>query len=398
MVRLLLTALMLLSAYALPNESDNYADDHLVDINHRVHNWIDCETFFYHFDTLAIAAGVTPPTSVNGFNEYTCQKVFEHYQRTPKAVEAVVNLATHVSRDENGRRRLISKRDHIEDVASKIRRLHAEQVLTEELFEDMSPKDFIRDLNLFSNGYLEFDEGGSGKTQITNCEGNTCPHNACVPPYLFDSTFYEFSPVYGGGAGYNLGTWLIRERMAVVLGVVSAVTISPPLAVAAGMLAALGPDEFWSKEPESRTDTANTGWLEIAKYANHMAIVIQESICEGMPDDTEIILICIDLPSFFKVPCEIFELVLKISGAILDAISEQVGYQDGLVDGAEVEAAYENSRNLLWKHCAIFDQTRCRCQGEDAAGNFGMGCGKSLHAVCMFFSYLHLIVVFLRSL
>jgi hypothetical protein len=40
---------------------------------------------------------------------------------------------------------------------------------------------------------------------------------------------------------------------------------------------------------------------------------------------------------------------------------KQADFQDGLVDGAEVEASYEHTKNLIDKQCAIFDQAVCRC-------------------------------------
>jgi len=57
----------------------------------------------------------------------------------------------------------------------------------------------------------------------------------------------------------------------------------------------------------------------------------------------------------------------------LETAYEQINFQDGLVDGAEIEAAYEHSVNLLQKQCATFDQVVCRCVNEDRLGH-GHGC------------------------
>jgi hypothetical protein len=48
---------------------------------------------------------------------------------------------------------------------------------------------------------------------------------------------------------------------------------------------------------------------------------------------------------------------------------KQVDFQDGLVDGAEVEASYEHTKNLIDKQCAIFDQAVCRCAEQLGRGS-----------------------------
>jgi hypothetical protein len=48
---------------------------------------------------------------------------------------------------------------------------------------------------------------------------------------------------------------------------------------------------------------------------------------------------------------------------------KQADFQDGLVDGAEVEASYEHSKNLIDKQCAIFDQAVCRCATQLGRGS-----------------------------
>jgi hypothetical protein len=49
-------------------------------------------------------------------------------------------------------------------------------------------------------------------------------------------------------------------------------------------------------------------------------------------------------------------------------------YQDGLVQGAEIEASYEHTRNLLHKQCAIYDEALCRCSESLNFGAYGLGC------------------------
>jgi hypothetical protein len=49
-------------------------------------------------------------------------------------------------------------------------------------------------------------------------------------------------------------------------------------------------------------------------------------------------------------------------------------YQDGLVQGAEIEASYEHTRNLLHKQCAIYDEALCRCSESLDLDGYGLGC------------------------
>ena len=56
------------------------------------------------------------------------------------------------------------------------------------------------------------------------------------------------------------------------------------------------------------------------------------------------------------------------------SLKEQMDYQDGGVQGAEIEASYEHTRNLLHKQCAIFDEARCRCSDSLDKDAYGLGC------------------------
>jgi hypothetical protein len=133
---------------------------------------------------------------------------------------------------------------------------------------------------------------------------------------------------------------------------------------------------LWSGEKKDRTSTNNGGFLLVISAAQKIAEIIAEGISSAIPDDIEIPVVCIDLPSPLKIVAAWGpELVIKLIGFVLEQIQKAVDFQDGLVDGAEVEAAYEHSRNLLEKSCAIFDAAVCRCQDDtNPAGKYGKGC------------------------
>ena len=224
--------------------------------------------------------------------------------------------------------------------------------MSTELFDDQTPQDFSRRLQLLGN---TFDSENSNAKEILDCDDlndDSCPHLSCVAAYLHTgtTTYDPFEPAYGGGAGYLLGVSQLLQQ-----------------------------NELWSGNEADRTDTSAAGDLEVLKYQQAGAEVIQETACEVSPDDIEIPLVCIDVPNPLKSGCEAIELILKLTGLVITTLDQQASFQDSLVDGAEVEASYENTRNLLHKQCAIFDQARCRCQEEDAAGKIGLGCGRFLH-------------------
>jgi hypothetical protein len=358
MMRVLSIALSFSMAYSLQSES-THVEPAL--------DWIDCETFFDHFETLAKAAGVRSPKADKAYSPHSCQKVFEHFKGKPGAVDGVVNLSHHIKKGGPLGSRRLGRRVVVEDVALKLRQLHAHQTVTAELFEDQSPRNFPRDLATLDTDYWAFDSDNSGATQITDCDDaatDDCPHEPCVAEYLFEGDF-EFKPAYGGSTGYALGTALLGLSSSVIEALDADFTI------------------LWSGNAEDRTDTDTTGILEILGWAQKSAEVVVGAVCDTIPDDIEIPLVCVDLPMPPLIACRIVQLILKLVGLVIFTLKDQAAFQDSLVDGAEVEAAYENSRNLLHKQCALFDQAVCRCQDEiNPAGTVGQGCGKF---------YLHLI-------
>lgn len=54
-------------------------------------------------------------------------------------------------------------------------------------------------------------------------------------------------------------------------------------------------------------------------------------------------------------------LIPKIIVQSFDIVLAQADYHDGLVQGAEIEALYENTRQLLNASAAIYDEVVCRC-------------------------------------
>jgi hypothetical protein len=181
---------------------------------------------------------------------------------------------------------------------------------------------------------------------------------------------------YGGDVGYDLGTFIINDKvMDALLPGGAAITAIIDLVTQDAIDLDSG---LWSGLPEDRTSTSNVGFLLIIIWAQSIAEIVSETISDAIPDDIEIPLICQDLPNPLKITAEWGpEFAIKLAGFALDQIKRAADFQDGLVDGAEVEAAYEHSRNLLEKSCAVYDASVCRCQvgdDDDPAGTYGQGC------------------------
>lgn len=347
-------------------------------------DWLDCSAFMEHWNVLATAANVRSPMSLKGYSPHSCEHVYRHYKKNPDAVDAIVNLSHHVQKrqaqnEQHGEHRQrrslkLTKTDEIEDVASKLRGTHMKQRLTRKLYAEQSPETFERFL-ADADDYLAFDSDNSDATQITDCAApseDDCPHTPCVAEYLFTDTYFEFQPGYGGSAGYTLGTAVLKNPVTILAGVNGAV-----IGAATGLDTSNGDEVFWTGVDADRTDTGNIGFLLVLAWTQATAEIVNEELCEVAPDDIEVPLVCVDVPNPFKIACEVVEAILKVTGLVISTLVEQAEFQDSVVDGAEVEASYEMTRNLLQKQCAIFDQAVCRCQDDvNPAGTWGQGCGK----------------------
>lgn len=77
------------------------------------------------------------------------------------------------------------------------------------------------------------------------------------------------------------------------------------------------------------------------------------------------------MPNPGKIVCEAGKLYAVLVEISLDLFYNTISFQDGLVDGAEIEAAFEHTTNLLSKQCSLYDQVAKRC--SEILG-IGSGC------------------------
>jgi hypothetical protein len=60
--------------------------------------------------------------------------------------------------------------------------------------------------------------------------------------------------------------------------------------------------------------------------------------------------------------------LLKTAKLAFGTILEQADLHEGLIDAAEIEAIYDNTRQLLDGSAAIYDEVVCRCVEEPLRG------------------------------
>jgi hypothetical protein len=285
-------------------------------------DWLNANDFMAHLHTLSRASRTISPRKVHGYSEAMGEKAFNHFKKHGSpSIDHIVNLAHFY--DQNKGRKTTSS-DKVENIANRLRRQHRRE--RELLVGVGSAADNITTCPLSEEPDESYD--------VPNCA-----HVPCVKSYL-DSSYAEYSPGYGGSGGYK------------------------------GFTTSLSGSDLWSGEPEDRTDTDQAALVVILSAAQNFAKDISDALCDAVPDDIEICVLCVivEIPHPGKVVCEVLDGVLSASQVVFDTLNAQLSFQDGLVDAAEIEAAYEHTRNLLDKSCAIFDQAVCRCVQEVAPG------------------------------
>jgi hypothetical protein len=98
-----------------------------------------------------------------------------------------------------------------------------------------------------------------------------------------------------------------------------------------------------------RTSADAYGIVAILKAVFQSILVPAEIIKDSLPDDW--------LYSWKVAPYVALTVIINA----LDTVLNQADYHDSLIDGAEIEAIYENTRQLLDGSAAIYDEVVCRC-------------------------------------
>jgi len=104
-----------------------------------------------------------------------------------------------------------------------------------------------------------------------------------------------------------------------------------------------------SGDPTQRSSADTFGWLLASKSVLKISFIIVEAIKRALPDDP---------PYFFKIfTWSAVESILSVIEGYMNVFETH----DGFIDAAELEAAYENSRQGLDGSASIFEHVHCRC-------------------------------------
>jgi hypothetical protein len=308
-------------------------------IANKPNDWLTCDEFMEHAASISKSVGTKDPRQMAGYSPLICNKVFKTLSKSPKVVDGIVNLGAHFE----AKRRRLEKVDFQEIVDNK-----ASWLRSRKLDGDCEDFDFG-----FGNPGPSTREQASA---IGSCEDladdDTCPHSPCVPTYLqADLTddvmdpFEEFIPGYGGTVLYTVATDEVSDIYDDKYGV-------------------------WNGCPRDRTSADAVGELVVDLITESALLLALDLVCEAMPDDIDFgfAAAVVDFPNAGKVICVAAKAIAELVVLPLITLQERADFQDALVDGAEIEAAYEHTGNLLHKQCAIFDQAVCRCVEEPKTG------------------------------
>lgn len=278
-----------------------------------------------HVHSLSKVVGTPSPYKIPGYSPAMGRKIHRHLtEKHPDLVNHIVNLGHHYKDADLTKGRRLSKREIIPDVARRLQDEHINRIRIRE----------------------EVDIAGDEELEIGTCPAvQGCEHDPCVKDYLVDP-YGDFSPAYGGGPPYE----------AALIGLVR------PLQ--------------WTGAFEDRTSAEGYAVVLIALQAAKLAVITADQICDGVDDEINICLlvVALEVPNPFKIACSIAVAVLATTELTLSAFKEAMDFQDGIVQGAEIEASYEHSRKLLHMQCALYDETRCRCSESLAEDGYGLGC------------------------
>lgn len=243
----------------------------------------------------------------------------------PALLEHIVNLSEFYKGKKKEDRRKVTSKEKVPDVAQHLRRRHMAK---------------LRELADFERRVLQ-------ATTLEECADDLmCSMGQepaiCLPfPNDDSDLFGPFEPAYPSGGSYSAAVASIKGGK-------------------------------WSGNAEDRTNADPYAINLIASAAATIADDLADVGCGAIDDDIDICIffVNIEVPNPFRIICEIANGILSVVALAFATITAQMDYQDALVDGAEIEAAFENSNNILNKQCAIYDAVECRC----AQLGVGSGC------------------------
>ena len=334
---LLLSAVAVLAA-AAADDTDTDTDTD-IDIDDR-YDYLTCDDFLHHTATINRAVGVRDPRSVPGYSRLACRRVFDLAKKS-NIIDHVVNLGTFIqeqrdaagmSGNSDGNFRLNLTEDaEVWDQAEYERRRHRRRrrrIQQGEVFDVCD----VRNIAQSHPG------PGSNARAILPCSDDN-KGLPCIPEFLnvADSTispapYQQTIPPYPDGGSYRAWVASIQDTFDL---------------------------EGCNR---NRPSAGSVGGLLIGLATSQFLRLAAEIAATPLPDSINIPIIAkvIEVPSPVKI---VFQVIISIAQLIelgLATTFEQTQSQLRWVASAETRGVYGNTRNLLDKQCAVFDQAVCR--------------------------------------
>lgn len=309
-----------------------------IDFDDR-YDYLTCDDFLHHTATINRAVGVRDPRSVPGYSRLACRRVFDLAKKS-NIIDHVVNLGTFIqeqraaagmSSNNDGTFRLNLTEDaEVWDQAEYERRRHRRRRrrnLRGEVFDAC-------DIPIAqSNPGL-----GSDAMAIMPCSDDN-KGLPCIPDFLnvANSTispapYQQTIPSYPDGGAYRAWVASIQDTFDL---------------------------EGCNR---NRPSAGSVGGLLIGLTTSQFIRLAAEIAATPIPDSINIPIIAkvIEVPSPVKIVVQIIVSIAQLIELGLATAFEQTQSQLRWVASAETRGVYGNTRNLLDKQCAVFDQAVCR--------------------------------------
>jgi hypothetical protein len=114
--------------------------------------------------------------------------------------------------------------------------------------------------------------------------------------------------------------------------------------------------------PLDRTSADAVGFILFLRSIFQYVVIATGQLKDALPND------------FPYIPFVLLNFIPKIIVQSFDIVLKQASYHDGLIQAAEIEALYENNKQLLRASAAIYDEVVCRCVDDFSRPRKGYGC------------------------
>lgn len=329
--------LLLLSAVAVLVA--DAADETDIDTDDR-YDYLTCDDFLHHTATINRAVGVRDPRSVPGYSRLACRRVFDLAKKS-NIIDHVVNLGTFIqeqrdaagvsggSNDGNFRLNLTEDAevwDQAEYERRRYRRRHRRN-LQGEVFDacDVPIAQSNPGLGSDARAILPCSDANRGLPCIPDFLN---VDNSTISPAPYQQTI----PTYPDGGSYRAWVASIQDTFDL---------------------------EGCNR---NRPSAGSVGGLLIGLTTANFIRLAAQIAATPIPDSINIPIIAkvIEVPSPVKIVVQIIVSIAQLIELGLATAFEQTQSQLRWVASAETRGVYGNTRNLLDKQCAVFDQAVCR--------------------------------------